>query len=526
MKNTIKQAFSLIELLVTLIIISLLIGAFTPIITKKLKASDVAVGSFSAGSKNDNSNNIDKIVIRDVTEEDCKKIGALYISAQINGGKNICVTKYNVGDGDIPIADTVNVSKTGVICQDKENCCYQGTTSNNCGGTNGDSSYNPCTRTVCGWKAAYDSCEAYKTNPGGRWRLPTFDEYSNWGKNFSTLQFYKGVGGLQLCDGHQNYTNSMFCNYHNTCLPTEGNYSCWPHDHWTNNVADATGQNYYSAELDLFKSNNFIKKSFSKRSALSTRCVLDMIVEGVEEPKQDDDGLEYREPKNQADCDPYDSMFLDKKYVGGEKNLCMMRYNMGDGTITRLTDSDFWNVDAGVLSVAGGVAGNQYWCWKYSGSSNANQTGTGGTFYTRYRGTARTVCAYGGANLLCGGWHHYKTREGYWRLLNSNEAKGLVETLKTETADNHSFNRWLQIGGLNLCNEGNATDGLERCASVANCKSVMPSNNRCYPSYVWVSPQENGSGYYFGYNGASLVNSSIAIGNALSVRCVTDKILK
>ncbi len=45
------KAFSLIELLISLIIISLLIGAFAPIITKKLKASDVTVGSSYAADE-------------------------------------------------------------------------------------------------------------------------------------------------------------------------------------------------------------------------------------------------------------------------------------------------------------------------------------------------------------------------------------------------------------------------------------------------------------------------------------------
>ncbi len=42
-----KKSFSLIEILVSLIIISLLLSAFAPIITKKLKAREITVGSFS-----------------------------------------------------------------------------------------------------------------------------------------------------------------------------------------------------------------------------------------------------------------------------------------------------------------------------------------------------------------------------------------------------------------------------------------------------------------------------------------------
>ena len=49
MKKILLRAFSLVELMISLITISVIIAAMTPIITKKLSASRVAVGSFGGG---------------------------------------------------------------------------------------------------------------------------------------------------------------------------------------------------------------------------------------------------------------------------------------------------------------------------------------------------------------------------------------------------------------------------------------------------------------------------------------------
>ena len=54
-------AFSLVELMISLITISLIVTAFTPVITKKLSTSGLSIGSFSSGSNNgkDNSDDCD-----------------------------------------------------------------------------------------------------------------------------------------------------------------------------------------------------------------------------------------------------------------------------------------------------------------------------------------------------------------------------------------------------------------------------------------------------------------------------------
>ena len=96
------------------------------------------------------------------SQSDCDPFNALFIPAAYNGsgGKNTCVTKYNVGDSGGP---TIASSTTTVIagsgsCSANE-CCWRGTTSNYCtasGSWSGhSSSYSGCTRTLCTWYAAY-----------------------------------------------------------------------------------------------------------------------------------------------------------------------------------------------------------------------------------------------------------------------------------------------------------------------------------------------------------------------------------
>ncbi len=219
------KAFSLIELIISLIIISLLVGAFAPLITKKLKAGDVTVGSFSNGTK------------RNVTKEDCDKLNAVFIEASKNDGvKPVCVTKYNVGDnvgsGGVPIAGDVQKLNVNEICTDSGNCCWKGPTSDNC--TN-DETYSGCTRTVCNWKAANTSCNSYApigTTPG-MWRLPNEEEMKGWAGNIVALNTGEEGQTLQLCGFETSSANTIECSFGDgKCNGADLNI-CYPYHYWS-----------------------------------------------------------------------------------------------------------------------------------------------------------------------------------------------------------------------------------------------------------------------------------------------------
>ena len=97
------------------------------------------------------------------SQADCDPFNALFIPASYNGsgGRNSCVTKYNVGDAYGPSTPSgVRVVSAGSNCSG--NCCWQGNTSTSCTATgNGNSTYSGCNRTVCTRGAAYAACSKW-----------------------------------------------------------------------------------------------------------------------------------------------------------------------------------------------------------------------------------------------------------------------------------------------------------------------------------------------------------------------------
>ena len=212
------------------------------------------------------------------SQADCDKYNALYIPAAYNGsgGKNLCVTKYNVGDTNGPdIASSVKTVNTGGSSCSANECCWKGTTSSSCtasGSWSGHStSYSGCTRTVCTWYAANSSCQAWAPSgtSSGDWRLPKQSEMQGWANNISKVSTYLGTDGLQLCDGLYSSYGSVYCNNHYyRCYGASSNL-CYPNDVWS---ATHGGSNYYSYSL---YSGCFTSGTSSARYALSARCVLE-----------------------------------------------------------------------------------------------------------------------------------------------------------------------------------------------------------------------------------------------------------
>ena len=173
------------------------------------------------------------------SQADCDPFNALFIPAAYNGtgGKNTCVTKYNVGDPNGPdiassvtIVDYVDLGR----CPSSASCCWKGTYTpcTGSGSWNGHTtSYSGCARTMCKWHAANSSCQAWA--PGGTsagdWRLPTSNEMEGWANNISKVSTYLGSDGLQLCDSssyssygsvrcHDNYSRCYGARY-DDCRP-------------------------------------------------------------------------------------------------------------------------------------------------------------------------------------------------------------------------------------------------------------------------------------------------------------------
>lgn len=167
----ISKAFSLIELMISLIVISLVAAAFVPVITKKLVKSSIVAGSMGNNGSNGVSSNCSKIS-EDCTlcagdtclscknkcgtgevlnSQNCKCEDKVLYYMTVDG---LYVTKYNMGDNSktkIPSVAGVTIVNVSETCGSPSNysakCCWQGATSGTCDLANGV--YSGCDRTVC-----------------------------------------------------------------------------------------------------------------------------------------------------------------------------------------------------------------------------------------------------------------------------------------------------------------------------------------------------------------------------------------
>ena len=219
------------------------------------------------------------------SQSDCDPYNALFIPAAYNGldGKNLCVTKYNVGDTNGPtIASTTRVTETMKIGCKATECCWKGVTSDSCTskGSWGEhsTSYSGCTRTVCTWSAANNSCQSWAPSgtKAGDWRLPQYSEILGWfnvikleTEYSSKITKYLGSDGLQLCvEGEPDYHGSIMCGRRKEycSMYDRGDGKCLPSINWT-----GTPQGNYHY---VFSIGN-VTESYESTLAFSARCVLE-----------------------------------------------------------------------------------------------------------------------------------------------------------------------------------------------------------------------------------------------------------
>lgn len=213
------------------------------------------------------------------SQADCDPYNAMFIPAKYNGtgGKNLCVTKYNVGDTNGPdISHSVAAVEAGGQPCTYNTCCWRGTTSavcTNSGSWGGIGSYySGCTRTVCTWQAANSSCQAWAPSgtKAGDWRLPTQKEMGGWATNINKISTYMGNTGLQFCDYGSNDKGSVMCS-NDDFLRCNGAYNsyCYPNSIWS---ITPTGSSYFSYFLN---EGSLHVNTDNPRYAQSARCVLE-----------------------------------------------------------------------------------------------------------------------------------------------------------------------------------------------------------------------------------------------------------
>ena len=204
------------------------------------------------------------------SQADCDPFNALFIPAAYNGsgGKNTCVTKYNVGNtyGPTIASSTTTVTAGSGSCSANE-CCWTGYTVGICNSGH-PTSYSGCYRTVCTWYAANASCQSWAPNgtSAGDWRLPTQNEMKGWANNIERVSAYLGSDGLQLCDHFSFYYGSVRCYASGNFCSGADTDVCYPNGVWSS----PSGYSFY------LSSGNFAGPySDLARYAHSARCVLE-----------------------------------------------------------------------------------------------------------------------------------------------------------------------------------------------------------------------------------------------------------
>ena len=222
------------------------------------------------------------------SQADCDKYDAKFLTAAQNGGKAVCVTKWNIGDiPDAPnggIANEVEIARVYFAsngspqpnsCRTRGLCCWKGRTSSVCDSVG--TSYSGCYRTVCYWEAADISCNtlAYNGTNAGDWRLPTKNEVGAWANNISDVNTNKGDNGLRLCSLYEG--NKIARCFNSFTSDTQLSWTFNVNYIWTSTLKENAYGNTYHYVYFIYSSGLIMaEKSYATDfTRISTRCVLE-----------------------------------------------------------------------------------------------------------------------------------------------------------------------------------------------------------------------------------------------------------
>lgn len=613
-----KQAFSLVELMISLITISIISAAFAPIITKKLSANTISVGGNNSngdgdagkadicgGKTCDDGYYIDEEscqckrcsqgckkctkatnclacdqkadgyeyvwsdkLSRCVTnvcyneggkpsEACCHSLNAKFISKEQSGTVDLCMMEYNVGDEEYTGASNFPFAKYGIALntaggtcltpiKNDLKCCWNGNTSS--GDSAYSANYNGKSRTVCMFNAAQKICD--NIVPGdsaqGAWRTPTTTELSNIATVINAEKEGAGVlsrylaniddneeqdyskFGLQLCDASASNKGSNKCPDSNSC---SGAYKCSPNMVWgevNRKPYILTGGVYKATTTQHQNCNNDGNCWYSQEDrAASVRCVSRNIYTRTQDISSEIITYTAYEPRNQEDCNKYNSIFINKKYTGTEKNLCVLARNFGD-TDNTSNESNFNiendNSDKVTLVESGTKCSGGYCCWK-----GTTSTGSGDYPYTPSK---RTLCRFQAAQLLCKKFAPDAVSANHWKVPSNEILANLALYINAETKNSYFLNKYLEQEniGLQFCDANSTSYGTNKCPHGTTCSGAY----KCGASMIWGTTDRNP---YILTNGIykSTTTKHQNCNNdgncwdsqedwAASVRCVTDTV--
>ena len=511
------KAFSLIELMITLITISCIIAAFTPVISKRLKSSNVTI----------KGNNVSDITTNcsDKFSNSCKLCTKSYC---IQCDLSNCTTGTYAESKSCTCKDCSTLYSNCIEC-DSNKCtkCKD----NNYYINNGKCEICPSNK-ICDGINAYD--KTYCTNPPagyfceGNTIKRCSDKYGatcvtcNVNSCLSCdVKYFLSNGSCKRC-AHAGCTSCLSANY---CLSCE---ETWVYDsvnHTCSNVCSAYMPNcihclsankctrcaggYYVNTSGSCASCSVISNCiYCSSSTKCEQCASGYYVNSSGQcsvctvpncVQCGDNGLcsvcasGYYLSEDKKSCIVNDSVFncSDSNFmrIG---NLCVTRKNMGDSPTLVIPSS----VNVVQAPIEYCYSQTNKCCWK-GVTSNDCDSANGD-----YSGCNRTVCAYNVAEEICSKFNYAgKT----WRLATTSEMANWI-----------NYSRTLKNNGLMLCDETSS--------SFANSKCFY-WDAKCLGSYINICYSQNvAAKNNYGYTLFSSFWYQIPLSPYIpvSVRCVTE----
>lgn len=557
--NRNKLAFSLVEILVALIIVSLIVAALAPVITKKLSSAGITIvgggsgggpGAASGASCGDgtywdeelkyckvcsyktphcidcNETNGVCSVCEDgyridennqCVETNARSCGDAAMKVVLNG-VTYCMTKYNIGDhGSLPVASGTYLAVAGgVECPSGSLCCWQGTTASPCNSANGE--YSGCGRTACNYNAAKASCKELTYN-NMLWRLPNADELTSLASQINTYSKNQGNNGLMLCDASSGYGSSQCASYGN-CKGVSDSSACRLSNIW-GQESSSTQANYFQFVSGILSSN-----SSYYHYGWSTRCVSPLgecnsgefyDIDELTCKACKEKTLNCKNCNKRGECtvcedgytlDPTTKICYEdicgkyalKVNLGGQ-DYCFAKYNIGDNIAWPVSGA------ASILyySTSTCASLSNQCTWQHSETAGACNNNNGS-----YSGCSRTLVNYFAAIESC----KNSTYQGLsWRLPTRDEYSKLGEIAVEKTVNKGD-------SGLMLCTS-ELVDGYARCEDIGGTCKETSNLNRCFSRNYWVQEAYSSASAYtwsFYPEIMSITNNNKS--NAFSARCI------
>ena len=509
------KAFSLIELMISLITISCIVAAFTPVITKKLKISNVTISG----------NNVS-----DITTE---------CSDKFSSNCKLCTKSYCIQCelSSCPIGQyTESKSCSCKNCSDIFSNCSEcdSTKCTKCKDNNYYINNGKCencpTNKICDGINAYD--KSYCTNPPAGYYcdgnnikrcIDKYNMYCATCNNSSCLScntsYYLSNGNCFPCSSgctqciNANYctkcnssvilntathkcdrscmyaiSNCSYCSSASICTECNAGYyvnsqnKCSPCTDIANCIQCSNGSICTTCKSGYYvNSSNKCSKCTISNCA---RCNSDGTCLACNSGYYlSDDKKSCIENSTSFSCS--DSNFM---RIG---NLCITRRNMGDSLMLPIPSS----VNMATIGNDYCYSSSQKCCWKGATSSSCD------SINGDYSGCNRITCNYAAAEEICAKFNYAgKT----WRLATQEEAGSWgINTFG------------LGNNGLMLCNSLNKASNVSFCGDTKLCYGAY--RNTCATRYVWLLGNKR---FQISSGNPGVGSSNIYLG--ASIRCVTE----